>query len=131
MIVVDSSYALALVMPDELRPASMQTVVEDDLAVPVIWPLEIANAIRMSLRRGRLTADRVEALFKRIAELRVDVIGPAHSLPQRYFDAAQEHDLTPYDATYITMAVQFSAALATRDRALATAAERLGIQTYS
>ena len=55
----------------------------------------------------------------------------AHTLAQRHFDAAQEHELTPYDATYITMAAQFSAALATRDRALAAAAARMGIPTYS
>ena len=131
MIVVDSSYALALAMPDEQRPASMPAVVEADLAAPFIWPLEIANALRTNLRRGRLTVEHVDALLQRIAGLRVDVVGPAHSHPQQYFDAAQEHDLTPYDATYITMAVRFSAALATRDRALATVAERLGILIHS
>ena len=131
MIVLDSSYALALVMPDEQRPASMEAVVEDDLVAPFIWPLEIANALRTNLRRGRLSVDRIDALFQRIAGLRVDVVGPAHSHPQSYFDAAQVHDLTPYDATYITAAVRFSAALATRDRALAAVAERLGIPIYS
>lgn len=130
LIVLDSSYAMALVMPDEQQPASMVTVLGDDLAAPFIWPLEIACAMRMNLKRGRLTAQGADALFKRIASLRVDVISPAHDLAQRHFDTAQEHDLTPYDATYITMAAQFSAALATRDRALAAAAARLGIATY-
>jgi predicted nucleic acid-binding protein len=130
LIVLDSSYAMALVMPDEEQPASMATVLADDLTAPFIWPLEIASAMRMNLKRGRLTTDGADALFKRIASLRVDVIGPAHTLPQRHFDAAQEHELTPYDASYITMAQQFSAALATRDRALAAAAARLGISTF-
>ena len=131
MIVVDSSYALALVMPDEQRPTSMPTVVQDDMAAPFIWPLEIANALRSNIRRGRLLVNGVEALLQRIAGLQVDIVGPTHTHPQPYFDAAQEHDLTPYDATYIAMAVRFTAALATRDRAMAAAAERLGIQTYS
>jgi predicted nucleic acid-binding protein len=129
LIVLDSSYAMALVMPGEAQPASMATVLADDLAAPFIWPLEIASAMRLSLKRGRLTSDGVDALLKRIASLRVDVIGPLHTLPQRHLDAAQEHELTPYDATYITMAAQFSAALATRDRALAAAAAHLGTQT--
>jgi predicted nucleic acid-binding protein len=106
-------------------------VLADELAAPFIWPLEIASAMRMNLRRGRLTPDDSEALFKRIANLRVEVMGPPHALPQRHVDAAQEHELTPYDTTYITMALQFSAALATRDRALAAAAARIGIPTYS
>ena len=131
LIILDSSYAMALVMPDEARPASVATVLSDELAAPFIWPLEIASALHMNIRRGRLTTDDSEALFKRIASLSVEVLGPPHALPQRHFDAAQEHELTPYDASYITMAVQFSAALATRDRALAAAAARIGITTFS
>jgi predicted nucleic acid-binding protein len=131
LIILDSSYAMALVMPDEVQPPSVGTVLADELAAPFIWPLEIASALRMNIRRGRLTADDSDALFKRIGSLRVEVLGPPHALAQRHFDAAQEHDLTPYDATYITMALQFSAALATRDRALAAAATRIGIPTYS
>ena len=38
--------------------------------------------------------------------------------------------VVPYDATYITMALQFSAALATRDRTLAAAAARIGITIH-
>lgn len=130
MIVVDSSYALALVMPDEEQPASVQRVVADELAAPFIWPLEIANALRTNVRRGRLAGPDVEPLLQRIASLRVDVVGPAVNHPLPLFDAAQEYDLTPYDATYITMAVRFSAGLATRDRALAAVAERLGIPIH-
>jgi len=130
LIVLDSSYAMALVMPDEEQPPSMATVLADELAAPFIWPLEIASAMRMNIRRGRLTADDSDALFKRIGSLRVEVLGPPHALPQRHFDAALEHELTPYDATYLTMALQFSAALATRDRALAAAATRIGITIH-
>lgn len=131
MIVLDSSFALALVMPDEAQPVSMRTVLEDDLAAPFIWPLEIASALRTNVRRGRLTESAAEALFKRIANLKVDVIAPSHNVPQRHFEAAREHDLTPYDASYLTTAQQFTAALATRDQALAAAATRLGIAVHS
>jgi predicted nucleic acid-binding protein len=131
LIVLDSSFALALVMPDEAQPVSMRTVLEDDLAAPFIWPLEIASALRTNVRRGRLTESAAEALFKRIANLKVDVIAPSHNVPQRHFEAAREHDLTPYDASYLTTAQQFTAALATRDQALAAAATRLGIAVHS
>ena len=133
MIVLDSSFAMALVMPDEAQPPALAEavaeVLADELAAPFIWPLEIANAVRVNLRRGRLAPDEAPGLFERIASLRVDVIGAPHTVPQRHFDAAQEHGLTPYDALYLTMATQFSAALATRDRALAAAAARAGIRT--
>jgi predicted nucleic acid-binding protein len=130
LIVLDSSYAMALVMPDEHRPASTDAVLLEELVAPFIWPLEIASAMRNNLRRGRLQSDGADALFKRLLSLKVDVMSPTHSLPQRHFDAAREHELTPYDATYITMALQFSAALATRDRALAAAAAAVGITIH-
>ena len=54
MIVLDSSYALALVMPDETRPASMAQVLPQRLTAPFIWPVELANAMRNAVRRARL-----------------------------------------------------------------------------
>ena len=45
MIVLDSSYTLALVLPDEERPGSTHEVMASPLASPMIWPLEIANAL--------------------------------------------------------------------------------------
>ena len=130
MIVLDSSYALALVLPDEARPPSMLTVLGARLAAPMIWPLEIANALRTNLRRGRLGESSVDELCRRLAELQVDVIAASHVQPRRHLDAAQTHDLTPYDATYLVLAQQLSAALATRDANLASAARRAGIPLF-
>ncbi len=127
MIVLDSSYALALVLPDEDRPASMAAVLAERLVSPMIWPLEVANALRTNLRRGRLDEPDVDKICQHVADLQVDVIGAAHQQPRRYVDAALAHDLTPYDATYLVLALQFSAALATRDANLARAARRAGL----
>ena len=131
MIVIDSSYTLALVMPDETRPGSMGDVLKQRLAAPMIWPLEIASAMRSSLRRKRLREAQVDVLCARIAELDVDVISPMHGLPKKHFDAAQTHDLTPYDAMYLELALQWRSALATRDETLAAAAQRAGVSVFN
>jgi predicted nucleic acid-binding protein len=131
VIVLDSSYTLALVMPDESRPPSMAKVMFDRLAAPSIWPIEIANAMRNGVRRGRVRADEVVGLCADIAEFDVEVVPAAHHDPQRYFEAAQAHDLTPYDAMYLELALQRRYALATRDEALALAARRVGVEVYS
>jgi predicted nucleic acid-binding protein len=130
VIVIDSSYALSLVMPDEQRPASMRQVVRDQLATSLIWPLEIANAMRSSLRRGRLVQRQVLGLFAQLAELEVDVVAPGHAVPQRHFEAAQLHELTPYDAMYLELALQWRCPLATRDAGLASAARRAGVAVH-
>jgi predicted nucleic acid-binding protein len=127
LIVLDSSYALALVLPDEQRPASVHAVLAARLSAPVIWPLEVANALRTNLRRQRLDVAGVETICQKLADLQVDVMAASHQQPRRYFDAAQAHDLTPYDATYLVLAQQLSAPLATRDTFLAQAARRAGI----
>jgi predicted nucleic acid-binding protein len=130
LIVIDCSYALALVMPDEARPASMHRVLQETLAAPVIWPLEIANAMRSSLRRGRLHERQVAGICADVGEFEVEVVAPVHAAPKRYFDTATMHDLTPYDAMYLELALQRRGALATRDATLAAAAERAGVAVH-
>lgn len=130
MIVIDCSYALALVMPDAVRPASMHAVMRDSLVAPMIWPLEIANAFRSSLRRKRLQERQIAELCAGVMEFDVEVVGAAHVTPQRYFDAALAHDLTPYDALYLDLAVQRRCALATCDDLLSAAAERAGVHIH-
>ena len=62
MIVIDSSYTLALVMPDESRPASVDAVLAERLLAPTIWPLELAHALRNGLRSGRLREAQTDGL---------------------------------------------------------------------
>jgi predicted nucleic acid-binding protein len=131
VIVVDASYTLALVMPDEERPRSMAEVVTGRLGTSTIWPLEVANALRSSLRRGRVLAADVDLLCQRVAELQVDVVAPPHVLPRRHLDSALQHELTPYDATYLDLAMLWRCPLATRDAGLQAAAGRAGLTVLS
>ena len=130
MIVLDSSYALALVMPDEAQPASVARVIQDRLTAPFIWPIEIANAMRNAVRRSRVTSDEVTALCAEVEAFEIEVVPPWNNNTQRYFEIAHSHALTPYDALYIDLALQRHCALATRDAALAQAARRIGIHVH-
>ncbi len=131
MIVLDSSYALALVMPDEQRPASLGRVLDARLFAPAIWPLEMASALRNGVRRGRLLEGQIGSLCADLEEFEIDVVAPTHTLPQRHYDAAQSHALTPYDASYLDLALQRRCSLATLDQALAAAASRAGLTVLS
>ncbi len=131
MIVLDSSYALALVMPDETRPTSLATVLREPLAAPFLWPAEIANAMRTAVRRSRVLEREVPALCADVDELDVEIVRPAFDDPVRFFELAQKHDLTPYDALYLELALQRRCALATRDAGLTRAAARSGIEVHA
>lgn len=130
MIVLDSSYALALVMPDETRPSSLMAVLRERLLTPFLWPLEIANAMRSAVRRGRLLPPEVTGLFAAVEAFDIEVVPPAHHLPQRHFETCRTHDLTPYDALYLDLALERRCALATRDAALAHAARHVGLTVH-
>ncbi len=129
MIVLDCSYTMAMVMPDELRPRSLALTEASRLFAPPIWVVEAANALRMAVRRGRLPAEQAARLSMRLEDYGVGIDGADATVHQRYV-AAQTHDLTAYDACYLDLALQRGFALATLDTRLAAVARRLGLVVH-
>lgn len=129
MIVLDCSYTMAMVMPDERRPGSLKITEEARLFAPSLWVFEVANALRMAVRRGRLPAEQAAALSMRIEDYGVGIDSADATVHQRYI-AAQTHDLTAYDASYLDLALQRRFALATLDERLAGMARRLGLVVH-
>lgn len=128
MIVIDCSYALAMVMPDEQSPASLHQIESARLLVPPIWPFEVANAFRSAVRRGRVTEAEISGVCVRLEGLQLELAnGHDTTVRQRYF-AAMAHGLTAYDAAYIELALQRRSPLATLDLTLARVAREAGLQ---
>jgi len=130
-VVIDSSYALACMLPDERRPQSMGIVVSEILLAPFLWPLEIASALRSGARRNRFGPAQAGALASSMAGLGARIVAPWHEEPQRYLHLAVTHGLTPYDAVYIDLCLSERSPLATRDPDLSAAALRVGIHVHS
>ena len=127
MIVIDCSYTMALVMPDEQLPASLERALESRLVAPGLWPLEVANALRNVVRRGRLRGTDVAEVCDRLEVYAVEVLGGFDvAIAQRYASASRL-ELSAYDAAYIDLAVQRRYALATLDARMAEAAQRAGV----
>ncbi|MBC7941785.1 MAG: type II toxin-antitoxin system VapC family toxin [Chitinophagaceae bacterium] len=131
MIVIDCSYALAMVMPDEQRPASMHATTTTRLLVPSIWPYEVANAFRSAVRRGRVAAAEMLAVVARIEALQIEPSGTLDAAVRQRYLTALSHDLTAYDAAYVDLASQRRCALATLDARLALAARHVGLDVVS
>jgi predicted nucleic acid-binding protein len=130
-LVLDSSVTLAWVYSDEVTPAVediFQRVVVAYAVVPSIWRLEVANALQMGIRRGRMNRrERDETLFD-LSELdiRPDVSTDALAWKDT-ISIADRHALTVYDASYLELAQRLALLLATLDRKLRQAAEDRGI----
>jgi predicted nucleic acid-binding protein len=132
-LVLDSSVALAWVLPDETagRAERLLTMAsaESVFWVPALWWYEVANALTMAQQRRRLTAaDGARAIeLYGILPVRTDAALDAHAL-LRLQALADEHGLSAYDAAYLELAQRRGVRFATLDQRLATAARRAGVR---
>ena len=130
-VVLDSSYALAMVMGDEAVPASADEVLAAQLIAPFLWNLEMANAMISNVRRGRLRDEEVQRLFRVMHDLAVEVFPSPEAPAEHWYGFSAAHGLTPYDAQYLDLALQQRCAIATCDQAIAQAASRLGLRVHA
>jgi predicted nucleic acid-binding protein len=133
--VVDASVAVAWVHPGQATPDTDRML--DAIAagalleVPALWPLEVANALTVLVRRGKLAeADREAALgFFRDLPVRID-----HEAATLAFTTlaslAAKHQLSVYDASYLELAHRRKLAIGCKDGPLRTAAARHGVKVW-
>lgn len=101
------------------------------LEVPAMWPLEVANALIVLVRRRKLTqADRRAALGW-LGGLRVRLDQEMASLAwSRLSDLAAAHQLSIYDAAYLELAQRRKIALGSKDALLRKAAGAAGVALW-
>ncbi len=133
--VADASVAVAWVHPGQATAATerMLDAIAEGAAieVPALWPLEVANALHVLVRRRKLTeADRQAAQrWLRALPLRVD-----HEMAALAFTTlsalAAEYGLSVYDAAYLELAQRRQLTLGCKDGPLRKAAVRHGVAIW-
>jgi predicted nucleic acid-binding protein len=134
-LVVDASVAIGWVHPAQAtkETAAALEAVEGGavLEVPALWPLEVANALTVLVRRKKLTeTDRQTALgWLRGLPVRTDqeMASPAFTTLS---ELASAYRLSIYDAAYLELAERRNLALACNDSPLKTAAKHRGVRLY-
>ncbi len=114
MRVIDAGVVVALVAAD-LDPDRLG---DEELAAPHLLDSEVTNALRRLVLRGDLTDDQGSAALEGFTRLTLTRF-PADWLRTRLW--ALRHNLSAYDATYVTLAESLSAPLVTADARLARA----------
>ena len=129
--VLDNSVALSWCFEDEQTPSVMallDRVMETGAMAPLLWPLEALNGLLVAERRRRLDAAK-----------RAELAGLLRALPITLDDdtaekswedtarLAERFTLSVYDATYLELAQRRRLPLASKDRALRSAAAALGV----
>jgi len=130
--VADASVAVGWCTPSQASTAT-DALLDDILAgstvaVPPLWPYEVANALLVLRRRKKLHLDDYSEARMLLDRLRISVDQDSPRLAAtRIADLAMEHQLTVYDAAYLELAVRKQIPLASRDQGLNRAAKRLAV----
>ena len=129
--VLDSSMALQWALPDEnsaVVDRVFERLLQGGAFVPSLWRLEVANALLLAERRGRILATTRSAV---LADLRVLPIAIDPETENRAWTSilaiAEERRLTTYDAAYLELAERRRIPLATLDKTLASAARKRNV----
>jgi predicted nucleic acid-binding protein len=133
--VADASVAIGWVHPAQAttETSAMLDAIEAGavLEVPALWPLEVANALTVLVRRRKLTdEDRQVALgWLRGLPLKID-----HEMASLAFsklsELASSYQLSIYDAAYLDLAARRRLPLACSDGPLRKAAKQCGISLW-
>lgn len=134
--IADASVAIGWVHPAQAtsETAAMLEAIEAgaSLEVPALWPLEVANALTVLVRRRKLAdEDRQTALgWLRGLPIRLD-----HEMASLAFsklsELASAYRLTVYDAAYLELAERRTLALACTDGSLRKAAKQRGVRLWT
>jgi predicted nucleic acid-binding protein len=129
LIVLDASVAVSWFLNEGAAPELDRQLAERLIVVPAHWTIEVGNAILKALRRQTIAHERLAIIESSLSILDLTIeppLGVASVLPLVAF--AHEHGLSTYDAGYVHLAWKRSAALASFDKTMQKAAERLGVQ---
>jgi predicted nucleic acid-binding protein len=131
--ILDCSVTMAWCFEDEADRYSdrvLAALADGTVVVPSLWPLEVADVLLVSERRGRLRAEDSRRFLAYLARLPIAVdasIADAVDL----LALGQAHGLSAYDAAYLHLAIRERLPLATRDRTLRAAARAARVASFT
>jgi predicted nucleic acid-binding protein len=132
--VLDGSLALAWYFKDEADPYADAVAARFPAAralVPVIWPLEVANAVLMGERRYRSTEAQATKWLGYLGSLPIAVDDETNDRAWgELLSLGRAHRLSAYDAAYLELALRRSLPLATLDDKLKAAASAAGVPAF-
>jgi predicted nucleic acid-binding protein len=120
LIVLDASAAIAWLIqsPAGMRIENRIYTCDDALHAPHLLDLEVAQVLRRLARQDAISAQRADAALQALFDVRIVRHSHAGLLPRIW---QLRHNLSAYDAAYVSLAELIGAPLITRDNRLAAA----------
>ena len=130
--VFDSSFIVALIIPDEKNPQAdkMYSRIknEDEKYAPhLIW-YEITNVFKNLIRRRRFTDAEVIKFYPRLDAIDITCdFATGTDYSRKLLKLCNKYNLSSYDAAYLELAERKKAMLCTLDENLRLAAKKHGV----
>ncbi|HEX5413037.1 MAG TPA: type II toxin-antitoxin system VapC family toxin [Terriglobia bacterium] len=125
--VVDASATLPWCFADEATATTNALLTPlqtgDEALVPAHWPAEVANALLIAVRHGRISSRDADQFLEDLDVLAIRIDTATQKLIRLHIlPIAEKHSLTIYDAAYLELAMRRAVPLATLDDDLRKAA---------
>jgi len=130
--VIDASATLPWCFADEATAATNAVLTRlrtgDEAIVPAHWPVEVANALLIAVRRKRISPVDASQFLVDLESLPIRVDSTTKNLVRAaVFPMAEQYGLTVYDAAYLELATREGTPLMTLDNDLRRAARASGV----
>jgi len=114
--VVDCSYFLSFIMPDEKN--NNIDLSSYSVYIPSIFFLECMNVLKTALKKERINQNQYEECIWSFKDLpfNVDHFSSTQESIQTISRISLEHNLTSYDSSYVELAIRLGASLGTHDK---------------
>lgn len=131
--VIDTSALIRMFIPDGPKVEGLEGFMagvergRDTALAPELIMAEAANVVLKKMRLGELHGEEPWLLMDDLLSMPIKLF-PHKPLIHRSMELAHEHDLSVYDALFLSIAVQHSAVLFSADQKLLNVAERLSLK---
>lgn len=133
--ILDASITLAWCFNDEATPGTdliLEKASSETVYAPTIWPLEITNILIGAEKKSRIKYADIVMFLDLLQKLQIEI--DEETAYRSFTDIlalAHGENLTSYDAAYLELAMRKGASLATKDKQLIHAANKLGVNVLT
>ena len=129
--VADASIVLAWALETQATPLTRASLVkanEQGFVAPHHFPIEVAYGLIRAERHQRASRNEIDLFLLDLKRMRIRLDDPIDiARSEDLITLARRYALSGHDAAYLDLALRTALPLATRDGALAAAADRAGI----
>jgi len=109
----------------------LKSFAKKEAIVPDLWHLEASNVLLGAENHSGLSVGEIEGFIAQLESLPIHVDSlTSHQAFSRTLALGRAYKLSSYDAAYLELAIRKGVPLATLDRFLVKAADKVGVEIY-